>query len=78
MQHEVQQSSIEQAPWHRCCITDNSVVLLVQKAMSDDITVAVTDILPSGSNSWPQVVRSLRRQSSPAWLPGCLAAPATK
>ncbi|CAL5221552.1 g3766 [Coccomyxa viridis] len=46
-----------------------------QKAVSDDITVAVTDILPSHTSSWPQTVRSLRRHSSPAWL-SCLAAPA--
>ena len=76
--HGVEQSGIEQSPRHHCCIADVPVVLLLQKAVSDDITVAVTDILPSGGSSWPQTVRSLRRQSSSAWLPACFAAPATK
>ena len=51
---------------------------MMQKAVSDDITVAVTDILPSHSSSWPQTVRSLQRRHFPSWLSACLTTPATK
>ena len=71
----------EVSPWtvnlmRRCA--DLCIALMLQGAVSDDITVAVTDILPSHSTSWPQTVRALRRQNSTAWLPACLAAPATR
>jgi len=58
--------------------TDLCIALMLQGAVSDDITVAVTDILPSHSTSWPQTLRALRRKNSTAWLPACLAAPATR
>ncbi|CAK0780653.1 hypothetical protein CVIRNUC_005127 [Coccomyxa viridis] len=46
-----------------------------QKTVSDDITAVVTDILPSPGSTWPHVLRTLRQQSSPAWLGSCFSAP---